>query len=54
MNLQKTPLAAAILAALYPATAPLAQNPEAGRLEEVVVTATRREINIQSVLVRWR
>ncbi len=49
MTLQKTPLAAAIIAALYPATALLAQTPEAGRLEEVVVTATRREINVQSV-----
>ena len=49
MTLQKTPLAAAIIAALYPATAVLAQSPEASRLEEVVVTATRREINIQNV-----
>lgn len=49
MSLQKTPLAAAIIAALYPTTAVLAQSPEAGRLEEVVVTATRREINLQSV-----
>ena len=44
-----TPLAAAIVAALYPATAVLAQGGEPGRLEEVVVTATRREINVQSV-----
>jgi outer membrane receptor protein involved in Fe transport len=46
-----TPLAAAIFAALYPATAVLAQAQGAGaeRLEEVVVTATRREINLQKV-----
>jgi len=44
-----TPLATAIVAVLYPATAVFAQNAEPGRLEEVVVTATRREINLQSV-----
>ncbi|MBM4220205.1 MAG: TonB-dependent receptor [Gammaproteobacteria bacterium] len=46
---QKTPLALAILSVLYPATSALAQEHQAGRLEEVVVTATRREINLQSV-----
>jgi outer membrane receptor protein involved in Fe transport len=49
MTEQKTPLAAAIVAALYPTTDALAQGAEAGRLEEVVVTATRREINLQRV-----
>jgi len=49
MTDQKTPLALAILSVLYPATGALAQEPEAGRLEEVVVTATRREINLQTV-----
>lgn len=44
-----TPLAAAVIAVLYPATAVLAQGAAPGRLEEVVVTATRREINVQSV-----
>ncbi len=46
---QKTPLALAILAVLYPTTNVLAQEAEAGRLEEVVVTATRREVNLQAV-----
>jgi outer membrane receptor protein involved in Fe transport len=49
MTVQKTPLAAAIVSALYPATEALSQAPQAGRLEEVVVTATRREINVQTV-----
>jgi outer membrane receptor protein involved in Fe transport len=49
MTEQKTPLALAIMAVLYPTTGALAQQAEAGRLEEVVVTATRREINLQSV-----
>jgi iron complex outermembrane receptor protein len=49
MSRQKTPLAAAVFAALYPATTVLAQDASAGRLEEVIVTATRREINIQDV-----
>jgi outer membrane receptor protein involved in Fe transport len=46
---QKTPLALAILAVLYPAANASAQQAEMGRLEEVVVTATRREINLQTV-----
>ena len=43
-----TPLAAAIIAALYPASATLAQRADA-RLEEILVTATRRELNLQTV-----
>ncbi|MGH8221797.1 MAG: TonB-dependent receptor, partial [Woeseiaceae bacterium] len=48
---RKTPLAAAILAVLHPASAALAQRAasEGTRLEEVVVTATRRELNLQDV-----
>jgi iron complex outermembrane receptor protein len=41
---RRTPLAAAVAAALYPATAVYSQA-----LEEVVVTATRRELNVQDV-----
>ncbi len=50
-----TPLALAVAAALYPASFVLAQatdDKERGKtdeLQEVVVTATRREINVQSV-----
>jgi outer membrane receptor protein involved in Fe transport len=44
-------LAAAIVVALYPASAALAQRADSdrGRLEEVIVTATRRELNLQEV-----
>jgi outer membrane receptor protein involved in Fe transport len=51
MNDRMTPLAAAILAVLYPATGALAQRAtsDGARLEEVVVTATRREQNLQEV-----
>jgi outer membrane receptor protein involved in Fe transport len=53
MTQQKTPLAAAIFASLYPASQGLAQEapetPEATRLEPVTVTATRRTENIQEV-----
>jgi len=46
-----SPLTAAIFAVLYPGALTLAQgaNPEAGRLEEIVVSATRREVNLQNV-----
>lgn len=52
MTDRKIPLAAAIFAVLNPATAALAQStpaPAASKLEPVIVTATRREINIQNV-----
>ena len=52
MTDQKTPLAAAIFATLYPASQGLAQEaaaPAATRLEPVVVTATRRSENLQDV-----
>jgi outer membrane receptor protein involved in Fe transport len=51
MNDRMTPLAAAIFAVLYPATGALAQRAasDGARLEEVVVTATRREQNLQDV-----
>ena len=52
MTDQKTPLAAAIFATLYPATQGLAQEtaaPVATRLEPVTVTATRRSENLQDV-----
>ena len=53
MTEQKTPLAAAIFATLYPAAQGLAQEAEqaaAGpRLEPVIVTATRRSENLQTV-----
>jgi len=45
-----TPLAAAVFAALNPAAVALAQDEESHRgLEEVVVTATRRETSLQDV-----
>ncbi len=46
-----TPLAAAVLAALYPVSAVVAQEDtqESARLEEILVTATRRESNLQDV-----
>jgi iron complex outermembrane receptor protein len=53
MTEQKTPLAAAIFATLYPASQGLAQEAdnavEAPRLEPVTVTATRRAENLQNV-----
>ena len=44
-------LTASIVAALYPVTPALAQDAETneGVLEEVLVTATKRELNMQSV-----
>ena len=50
MTDQRIPLAAAICAALHPASAALAQRAaEPTGLEPVVVTATRREVNLQDV-----
>ncbi len=49
---QKTPLAAAIFATLYPASQTLAQEAQpipTTRLEPVTVTATRRSENLQNV-----
>lgn len=45
----KTPLAIAIAAALYPAAVTLAADRAGETLEEVIVTATRREVNLQAV-----
>ena len=46
-----SPLTAAILAVLYPGALTLAQTSRAEslQLEEIVVTATRRDLNLQSV-----
>ncbi len=53
MTEQKTPLAAAIFATLYPASQGLAQEAQSTadqpRLEPVIVTAARREQNLQTV-----
>ena len=51
MNERLTPLAAAVFAILYPATAPIAAETatESVRLEAVVVTATRRNEKLQDV-----
>ncbi len=50
MTDQKTPLTAAILATLYPASQAVAQEePGAKRLEAVTFTATRRSENLQDV-----
>jgi outer membrane receptor protein involved in Fe transport len=50
MTNRKIPLTAAICAALNPAYLAIAQDaPEANRLEAVIVTATRREVNLQDV-----
>ncbi|MEY4932593.1 MAG: hypothetical protein RLZZ403_913, partial [Pseudomonadota bacterium] len=47
----KSPLTAAILAVLYPGALTLAQGASlaSGQLEEIVVTATRRDVNLQNV-----
>ncbi len=44
-----TPVVTAVVSALYPAASALGQSPGQGALEEVVVTATKREINLQVV-----
>jgi outer membrane receptor protein involved in Fe transport len=52
MNERQTPLAAAVFAVLYPAAQAVAQQEPAAqgtRLEQVVVTATRRSENLQDV-----
>ena len=50
MTDRKIPLAAAICAVLQPASVALAQQaPDPTKLESVVVTATRREVNLQEV-----
>ena len=54
-----SPLTAAILATLYPSLS-LGQQTQAesGKLETIIVTATRRELNLQEVpqsdRLRWR
>lgn len=49
--LSMTPVAAAIIAALHPTGPALAQESrqQSGNLEEIIVTATKREINLQDV-----
>ena len=52
LNLWRTPLAASIASALYPATSAIAQEEEvqeAGVLEEVYVTATLRKVDMQNL-----
>ena len=51
MKDRMTPLAAAVMAVLYPAMDAAAQSEttSGNRLEEVVVTATRREVDLQEV-----
>src|SRR5262245_3440540 len=50
-NRATSPLTAAILVALYPAFthAQTGASERSGRLEEIVVTATRRELDLQNV-----
>jgi outer membrane receptor protein involved in Fe transport len=52
LNVWRTPLAASIASVLYPVTYANAQDAEADEanvLEEVIVTATLREVGIQDV-----
>jgi iron complex outermembrane receptor protein len=49
MNNRKIPLTAAICAALNPAYSAIAQDAPETKLEAVIVTATRREVNLQDV-----
>jgi outer membrane receptor protein involved in Fe transport len=45
-----TPLTAAVFATLYPSLSAAQQGqPESGKLETIIVTATRRELNLQEV-----
>ena len=44
-----TPLAAAIVVALSPAGPALAQDVDAARIDEIIVTATKRELSLQDV-----
>jgi outer membrane receptor protein involved in Fe transport len=44
-----SPLAGAVIAALHPSAPALAQEDTTARLEEIIVTATKREINLQDV-----
>jgi len=44
-----TPLAVAVLAALFPSGHAIAQDEGAAGIEEIIVTATKRELNLQDV-----